>query len=1020
VTQSTPSGCDSCNKSSLSLLILRPGPIAIKDPLAPVGSSAVETAANLTADLMPAQKPAQSRTVLRLLRAGFIYIYLKTPPAGVGNWLIYQITDNGDVISSKSPSFNPKDPPPPCGKRDVHNSAGFKLVEIPQAHKISTLWIAFSANLWTEKIKARNAANPAVMQEVNLKSASNPNTFKPTTDALRKKVLEFALGRLTYKGEQTGNHDFPFHALSERCEAVAKTLRDAAAKNPETEGKELAVVIRDPVAYATELNALRLRQHDIAEAYLAAPERRQPVEVNKIINILKHNLLLSASDDELAKAAPLQDKAAFDKSKYPPGTTWQALTLEEKSAISKELEKSGNFLSRAIASRTFMADTVGRVIYPDFEERLAKLAKEKAERDWEDFQDYYDEVARSKWEADFTESFDKIHTARVRELEADWVASLTDSHYREYFQRHYDENQSLLPEQVAKHGGFCSGSSYTQEVWISHTPAPFTDVGGDLFEKQLVAEAEKPDAVLVRALMGNQAGLWETLEDSKRDKTYDFMKGLIGEFTATGKVGTAAAPKLTKIVTWLTDFNMGFCLGIVGALVSTAARAIANSAPTRANPLVNPAAIKGMTRAGALLSIYQACENALLAKTGVVKVPVFLTATVDLATLVKLRKSRGQPISKRDLRNLPRNGKVTIGIMTDTETLSTLKSTSGDALQDIAKSSGQNIQIRESVISFRDSIASGTAPAGMTTISLERFAPLYENAILAGANAPSTAIDHIKRLYINAADSIASLNGRLAGKSLRAAAMTFEGRLAIGTMIVQGVGFCSGLKAYGQAKDPQAKTDAMLSIGDGAAGVVGGLAEFGLKWTEIRMGEHAAQQTLRYSAMRFVAPASGIAGAVLNAIMSWRAAGTLDQSGNKGLAVAMKISAALFYGSSVSSILMASHAVLVMAIKRGVTNAAVIGTERWLARVVGYRIATRIVLGRLGTAAVGLTVPGIGWAVTITAVADTIYVVIATPTALQTWLKLCYFGKPGMFDEKRKSWTEEEAAWKDLQEESSK
>ena len=47
--------------------------------------------------------------------------------------------------------------------------------------------------------------------------------------------------------------------------------------SPQTAGKELAVVLRDPIGVATELNALRLRRMDLAEQEIAKPENAHPL-----------------------------------------------------------------------------------------------------------------------------------------------------------------------------------------------------------------------------------------------------------------------------------------------------------------------------------------------------------------------------------------------------------------------------------------------------------------------------------------------------------------------------------------------------------------------------------------------------------------------------------------------------------------------------------------------------------------------------------------------------------------------
>ena len=75
----------------------------------------------------------------------------------------------------------------------------------------------------------------------------------------------------------------------------------------------------------------------------------------------------------------------------------------------------------------------------------------------------------------------------------------------------------------------------------------------------------------------------------------------------------------------------------------------------------------------------------------------------------------------------------------------------------------------------------------------------------------------------------------------------------------------------------------------------------------------------------------------------------------------------------------------------------------------------RIVAARLGTAAVGLSFPGVGWALTVVAVGQTVYVVVSP---LQHWLAGCYFGKSAWYRRtvaKRSSWPQEERAFNAMQ-----
>ena len=62
--------CAACQKSTLSLLLLRPSPVAKVAPLKTAGSDAVSSDAAAMSGLLPAKLPTESRFALRLLRAG--------------------------------------------------------------------------------------------------------------------------------------------------------------------------------------------------------------------------------------------------------------------------------------------------------------------------------------------------------------------------------------------------------------------------------------------------------------------------------------------------------------------------------------------------------------------------------------------------------------------------------------------------------------------------------------------------------------------------------------------------------------------------------------------------------------------------------------------------------------------------------------------------------------------------------------------------------------------------------------
>ena len=204
-------GCDKCNRSSLSLLLLRPSPVSLDTQLglAMDGVNKVKSDLTLMKGLLPTRKPTESRFVLRFLRPGFLHVYYKNPVATAPDWQVFRITNDADLIPESDALFAQKDVDFKCSDKQ-HNPTGMKLLNIPQAHKVEKIWIAFSANLWSDKLRAKNKENEAVMQPIMLGGAS-PNTFKPSAADLRLRVLECGIDRWTVSA-----HEFPFVSLTGR------------------------------------------------------------------------------------------------------------------------------------------------------------------------------------------------------------------------------------------------------------------------------------------------------------------------------------------------------------------------------------------------------------------------------------------------------------------------------------------------------------------------------------------------------------------------------------------------------------------------------------------------------------------------------------------------------------------------------------------------------------------------------------------------------------------------------------
>ncbi|WP_341887457.1 T6SS effector BTH_I2691 family protein [Variovorax sp. YR752] len=965
----SPAGCETCNKSGLSLLLLRPSPVAKKGPLVPLGADAVTSDEALVKGLVPSRALTESRYALRLLRAGFIHVYIETPPPGVKNWLIYRVTESADLVAQGNPVFAQMPRPEACYRKE-HNAAGMRLLHIPQAHRIDAVWIAYSANLWNDKLQKANAANPQVMQKVSLAGGS-PNTFKPTVAALKEKVLECALMTLCInKGLE---QDFRFNTLAVNVESLAGNLVKAAQCHPKTQGKELAVVLRDPVGLAAELNALRLRRQEVSDQYQMRPENRQPVEVNKAIELFKGNLIADIDARSMDAVSPVMTHGAYtdimrvkpNPKGWPEETQWEP--IEDKAEL----------LQRGPGA--------GRVTFPDQPQRARTWATRQVEATWSRMDKYYDEGHRSAWKTDYAKHMEEHHLKELKRFEADWGAAL-EGHVLPYFATHFDAKDKNDPKEVARRG-CCAGEVYSREAWLAYSPAPLTNACECVFEAQLDADIQDDRAVMLRAVMANQASLWEQLAadsgdgDGKRDKIYDFMKGLIGETK-----GTLTPQRLA----WLTNVTLGFSVGITSALASAAMQGATAAIDKAKGAPIDPKALARLSIAQSMALIHRASEEALAASLAGRKpnAPVFFIAHFDPDTAQQIMQGRGRPVNKKTRREWARKGRVAIGIYSDADTVTKLNVKPEVVTRELAIQA-QQVHLQEQAPAFKKSLSAGAVAGSVMVMPVEKFMGIYEAHRKEAMRAPSLVMG-----------------------SLKQGALSLDGRLAVGSMIAQGLGIVHGLGNYNKAKeegDAQKIRDAQLSLADGAAGFAGGFLELaGAVW-EARLittvGEAGARASPLLSFVRGLAFGAGAAGNAVNAVMAFRAAAVQEEKGNVELGRWMYRAGILFGGGGVPLSILALHSAAEAAVKRGL----IWGAGEAMVSRVGTALATRALL---------LSVPGWGWLLTGIAVGHTVYVAMVTPTPFQQWLKGCYFGKPdGGGVAKRDSWTAEEDALKKMQEE---
>lgn len=551
------------------------------------------------------------------------------------------------------------------------------------------------------------------------------------------------------------------------------------------------------------------------------------------------------------------------------------------------------------------------------------------------------------------------HYEPLAKFENDWLAATQDAKTLDYFARHFDPSDPNSPISLVS-----AGKVYASESQFIHQPAPFTT--GDVLDTYL-AMLKKPitdeAAVVQRALVGNQqeviAVIHTQLTGEMQDKTYDFMKGVLGLDS-----GKAALKKYGWLGDAVSMFSVGQLSALSGALVSAAGRSQAVSAAFEAQ----------LARVQQLWGVQQAVEyataSALSGKAPAM--PVLVTMRVDAKeALAVLRARKGQNVgtSKSRVKKQGKAGaKITLTLLTDTDSL---KAAQGDAQKLLKDPAHGGVQMGAGA---KAAVAASTG----AVLSEQQFLKLYAKQSTLGTQA------------VNAVRKSLQTGS---GAQIRAISMSLDGRLAIGSIIVQGIGLIDGLKDLEKARTAKEVRDAWYGIYDSTAGVLGGLLEM---WavaaqasTLAKAGQHAVAKSLGIASLRFVANIVGAAGGAVNAASNWADFEAARKRGDLQVANLYRYSSVAFRGTVVTSAAIGAGYIADTLVARQVGGAVV--------RTVALRVGAAGALGVVGGTA--LTVSGIGLVLLGAGIAFQLTAIALTPTPMQRWMSRSYFGKdPSWFD----------------------
>jgi hypothetical protein len=961
-TTQSENDCSTCNKSTLSFLLLRPSLIAKDRRLAPIGAASMVGTDDLVAGLVPARKTTESRHVLRLLREGYVHVYIPKPPPGMKSWFSYLVTQNADLIAQTNPLFNARPQPPAC-TRDGHNAHGMRLMTLPNADKITDIWLAYSANAWSDKLKAQNAANPKAMQHIVLRSPK-ANTFKPTGWALQSQVMECAMNIYqtpSSAGEAKGGreHDFAFNSLSPNH--LADQLQRAAANHPTTKGLELAIVLADPVGYAAEANALRLRRYELAKLELEKPEVMHPMNSSNTLLGLKK---MVGDMRALNNLAPLITKKTFD--------AMQAHTPERTHDATWEPVQQ----TKGCAP---VASALGRFWRPYARTRYAQQAEEFGEIAWKQVKSQFDEEKRQEWRATFDARMNTEHLQPLERFELDWLAATTDACCLQYFALHFDENDANNPKLLHS-----PGEIYAQESAYIHGPQPLT-TGSALTQFLILYEHPVTElwAVALRAMVGNQKTVIEQLRDQllgdpneagMRDKTVDFLKGLLSD---------VATDPFKKRYSWLSSVLCKLATGSLGAY-SAAGMASLSVAGLVWGPQVN----QRMSRLMALSAIVKGLSHAFEASLGkAMAIPVLLFQHVSLDKAAQLL---GHP------NRVSTGGSTMLALLTDTEAIKA----AGGNVDDLFRRAGSG-----AVTTGLDASQQIGHQAGRTlSVPAETVKQTY---LTKGAT--------FDALYVQQQTAARALAGSISKASAdagKAILTSLDGKLGLASVIVQSIGLVKGLAAletaekvaaHAQHPDDKARADAVLKqarlgLYDSMAGLLGGLMDVARVGGEaMSLSRQAAglgtalPKNVSINMLRFGIQIVGMFGGALNAYVSLIKAEEAKQQGEYSQRMLYIAAFVAFGGTGGTSFALASGVAAEFIVARQVGSAAV------------QRVATQVAT-RVGTGVVAEAAAVAGAATFAGAVATTgvillglgiifqIGAAIIEPSELQKWARRTYFG----------------------------
>ncbi|MBJ2159867.1 T6SS effector BTH_I2691 family protein [Variovorax sp. IB41] len=944
----TSSQCRRCDKSGLSILLVRPTAIAKDSAFAPADAGRLLTH-DAVVQALRLPRIEQSRYALRLLRqGGYVYVYY---PAGRPqklrkSWEGYRVSAQGAMLPEGEFVFDKTEAA--CSRKSTHPH-DLRTICIEEPKQVGTVWIGFSMNWWSDKIKAVVAKDPgaAGMVKVDLGSATQPSGLKAEAALIGQHVADYVLADFTHANVESATPFYPAKAGEAAAVSLTMVMRKQAEASPDTKDKELVLAIPDPAGLAADLNGIRIAKDKALKEALANSTDARALASDAALRGLEEAIRAVAAVRAQNEANGSTSESAWNKIKDSRYVTEGGYRWEPSSDGSKAADGSLN----------------GQIINPPDARReraIAARGKKLGESDWAKIGSQLDEARRNQLVARARNRVEE-DGRKLEPYEADWLKAMKSISTLKYFECHFDEDE---PNRVI--APVSPGEIYCSESSLVHLPQPLSSQRH--YKEYLEHLLDKPvtdkQAVALRAMFGNQKVVIEQINgllagdadrgnsDNMRDKTYDMLKGL---FTLEGG----------KKYSWMTDAVAAFAGGHQTAL-GAAAFLLLRGNPAQAATYLQKLPKLAVGHNTLLMAIETAVNG------GEPNMAILVERRVTAAQAIKrVAAAPKDQYSQRDRTAFNQNDKRVLVL----------------ELSDVNTESGA-VTLRPGEAPRMQGYAKGAPSTKAFEAVKERAKSL--NAVVTTESAVERVQQYRK---IEAANLVAE--GRI------------DQRLGIGGMIVQAIGLYQALPVlFKELNGPGGEKlrDAALSVADGVSGFTGATADMLAGAHKAALMEQAAgrqliQMSTKLAVLKTVAGLAGVAGGALNAVMSAYKAEGAEKEGDTAAFVGYRTAQWTFIGTSFTSAYVAGDAASGAAISRFIARRVVL-------RAAGV-VAAEALAATAGT--VAAVVSGVGLVLLIVGIGATVFAIVTTRTELQRWAARSYFGKDSGEAPRFKSAAEEDA-----------